>query len=344
MLEEMNTSLINEEEDRESHYRWIFDQLDTDRDGLIHLKQLRAFDESQRHLLPKNRIDDVIHALDDNKDVTFNFDQFFKLVDYFNNRENQSLSSVLRYIGTLISRTSTNLNTSTNPADEPNRSIFLCIVMIGLSVCQIAFFLADRVPYTNWNIIENGSISMLFIFEHTKRYQIWRFFTYMLIHVGYMDLFVNLCVQLLLGTYLQKVHGWCKTSILYFAGVLSGSMLSSSTDIWTRLAGVSGGVYALLTAHLINIFMERRVHITREYVKTLIIGSLIGCELGISIYTRHFLSVDVRYSYMARIGGIATGATLGMLLFKKEKPSNTVLWICIISHLFLTMAAVYINV
>ncbi|XP_066144388.1 rhomboid-related protein 2-like isoform X2 [Euwallacea fornicatus] len=340
----MDALLVIEPEDCEKYYQMIFDQLDTDRDGLIDLKQLKALDEPKRNLLPRNRIDDVIYSIGDDENITLSFSQFFKLMSFPGNGENRSSSNVLRYMGVLVSMTSTKHRSSENRADDPNKSIFLCVVMIGISVFQVASFFADQMGQTNWSVNGNGTISMLFIFEHTKRYQVWRFLTYMLVHVGYIDLFVNLSVQLLLGTYLEMMHGWCKVSILFFVGGLSGSLLSSSTDIWTRLAGSSGGVYALLTSHLIDIFLEKKIHIIGGYVQILIIGFLIGFDLVTSILARYFLSLEQRCSYVARIGGIATGTTLGVFLFNKRKFGNSVLWVCIIMYQLLIIAALLINI
>jgi len=70
-------------------------------------------------------------------------------------------------------------------------------------------------------------------------------------------LLVNLFVQLLLGVPLEMVHRWWRVLIIYFAGVLAGSLGTSITDPFTRLAGASGGVYAILLAHIATIIMVR---------------------------------------------------------------------------------------
>ena len=42
---------------------------------------------------------------------------------------------------------------------------------------------------------------------------------------------------------------------MYLAGVIAGSLGTSVSDPTVYLAGASGGVYALITAHLASIFM-----------------------------------------------------------------------------------------
>jgi rhomboid-related protein 1/2/3 len=72
-----------------------------------------------------------------------------------------------------------------------------------------------------------------------------------------IHLVVNLLVQLLLGVPLEMVHRWWRVLIVYIAGVLAGSLGTSITDPYTRLAGASGGVYAILLAHIATIIMVR---------------------------------------------------------------------------------------
>jgi rhomboid-related protein 1/2/3 len=53
------------------------------------------------------------------------------------------------------------------------------------------------------------------------------------------------------------VHRWWRVLIIYFAGVAAGSLGTSVVDPYTRLAGASGGVYAILLAHIATIIMVR---------------------------------------------------------------------------------------
>lgn len=72
---------------------------------------------------------------------------------------------------------------------------------------------------------------------------------------------VNLVVQLLLGLPLEMVHGSIRVMSVYILGVISGSLVTSITDNSAFLAGASGGVYALLFAHLSSLFMVRSISI-----------------------------------------------------------------------------------
>lgn len=62
-------------------------------------------------------------------------------------------------------------------------------------------------------------------------------------------------VQILLGIPLEMVHKWWRVLIIYFGGVIAGSLGTSIVDPTVKLAGASGGVYALMTAHIATILM-----------------------------------------------------------------------------------------
>ena len=65
----------------------------------------------------------------------------------------------------------------------------------------------------------------------------------------------NLLVQLAVGVPLELAHGSVRVAAIYLAGVLAGSLGTSVCDITRQvyLVGASGGVYALLTAHIANV-------------------------------------------------------------------------------------------
>jgi len=66
---------------------------------------------------------------------------------------------------------------------------------------------------------------------------------------------VNLIVQLLLGVPLEMVHRGWRVVLIYLSGVLAGSLATSVSDPAVYLAGASGGVYALITAHVATIII-----------------------------------------------------------------------------------------
>jgi rhomboid-related protein 1/2/3 len=99
-------------------------------------------------------------------------------------------------------------------------------------------------------------IDSIFIYRPDKKQEIWRFLLYMLLHAGWFHLTFNLIVQILIGIPLEMVHGSGRIACIYLAGVLAGSLGTSIFDSNAYLVGSSGGVYALLAAHLANIMLN----------------------------------------------------------------------------------------
>lgn len=52
------------------------------------------------------------------------------------------------------------------------------------------------------------------------------------------------------------VHGSFRIGAVYLAGVLAGSLGTSVFDPDVYLVGASGGVYALLAAHIANVMLN----------------------------------------------------------------------------------------
>lgn len=77
----------------------------------------------------------------------------------------------------------------------------------------------------------------------------------MFVHVGVMHILMNLIIQIFLGIALELVHQWWRVALVYLAGVIAGSMGTSIVNPEISLAGASGGVYALITAHIATIIM-----------------------------------------------------------------------------------------
>lgn len=83
------------------------------------------------------------------------------------------------------------------------------------------------------------------------------FVLFLSVYLGrWFHLAFNLIVQLMVGLPLEMVHGSSRIAVIYMAGVLAGSMGTSIFDPDVYLVGASGGVYALLAAHLANVMLN----------------------------------------------------------------------------------------
>lgn len=96
----------------------------------------------------------------------------------------------------------------------------------------------------------------LLVYRPDQRLQLWRFFSYALLHASWLHLAFNVLTQLLFGLPLESVHGSMRTGVIYMAGVLAGSLGTSVVDSEVYLVGASGGVYALLAAQLASVLLN----------------------------------------------------------------------------------------
>ncbi|CAD7082034.1 unnamed protein product [Hermetia illucens] len=172
-------------------------------------------------------------------------------------------------------------------------------------------------------------IGSLFIYRPDKRHELWRFLFYVVLHAGWFHLGFNLAVQLLVGLPLEMVHGSSRIACVYFAGVLAGSLGTSVFDPEVCLVGASGGVYALLAAHLANVMLNynsMRYGIFR-LAAILIVAS---CDVGFAIYARYAAesTLSPSVSYVAHLTGALAGLTIGLLVLKnfEQKLHEQLLW------------------
>jgi rhomboid-related protein 1/2/3 len=69
--------------------------------------------------------------------------------------------------------------------------------------------------------------------------------------------------------------------------LFSGSLLVSLTDPNVFLAGASGGVYALLAAHIANLLVNWN-EMEFALIRAIAIGILVVSDFGVAIYNRYY--------------------------------------------------------
>ena len=98
--------------------------------------------------------------------------------------------------------------------------------------------------------------------------------------------FIQNLFQLMLGVPLEMVHRWWRILLIYLSGVVAGSLTVSITDPDVYLAGASGGVYSLITAHLANvIFNWGQMEFAALRLLTFLV--LAGVDIGVAVYYRY---------------------------------------------------------
>lgn len=92
-------------------------------------------------------------------------------------------------------------------------------------------------------------------FSPVRKLELWRYFTYALLHAGTAHLLINIILQLVISFPLESEVGSRNVLFVYIGGILSGSLAASLSPDFTLMVGASSGVYSLLMSHISHIFM-----------------------------------------------------------------------------------------
>ncbi|XP_017484149.1 PREDICTED: protein rhomboid-like [Rhagoletis zephyria] len=207
------------------------------------------------------------------------------------------------------------------------------IFILTITLVELIFFSYYAIANQTGPVTPNGPIPIdsLFIYRPDRKVEIWRFFLYMVLHAGWLHLLFNLLVQLLVGLPLEMVHGSTRIGVVYMSGVLAGSLATSVFDSEVYLVGASGGVYALLAAHLANVLLNYN-QIELGFVRLVGVFVVVSVDVGIAIYNRYAASAMAHdggsVSYVAHLAGAAAGLTIGLLVLKnfEQKLHEQLVW------------------
>uniref|UniRef100_A0ABD2X430 rhomboid protease n=1 Tax=Trichogramma kaykai TaxID=54128 RepID=A0ABD2X430_9HYME len=213
------------------------------------------------------------------------------------------------------------------------RNIINFIARLSSTVCRTnREYVSARIDKREINTSGPVPIDSVFIYRPDKREEFWRFALYMFLHAGWLHLLFNLGVQVVVGLPLEMVHGSLRIAAVYMAGVLAGSLGTSVFDTDVYLVGASGGVYALLAAHLANVLLNYN---NMEFGIIRLIGIFIiaSADVGFAIYHRYAAEQLGRelgppVSYVAHLTGALAGLTIGLLVLKnfEQRLHEQLLW------------------
>lgn len=105
------------------------------------------------------------------------------------------------------------------------------------------------------------------------------------LNLRYSHLLTNLAVQILLGIPLELVHKFWRIGLIYILGGISGalSFFAFYQNHSVYLAGASGGVYALLSAHIANVIINWG-EMDFSWLRTIILCIFISVDVGSILY------------------------------------------------------------
>ncbi|XP_078478981.1 rhomboid-related protein 1-like [Lampetra fluviatilis] len=188
------------------------------------------------------------------------------------------------------------------------------LAMLAVSLAQVCVYAYCAMRLHAW-LLQTANPDYLLlplVYSPQHRQQIWRLITYALVHSGLAHVAFNVSLQLLLGVPLEMAHGTVPVLALYLAGVLAGSLVSSVIDMSAPLVGASGGVYALLSAHLTHVVLHwSDVSCTAKPLCLAIAVLGMSAEVGRAVWCRFSAAVPPQPGFAAHVAGSLLGVTLG---------------------------------
>ncbi|XP_067353498.1 rhomboid-related protein 3 isoform X4 [Channa argus] len=259
----------------EDQWKSLFDKYDPDNSGFISTERFRDLLATHGSELDPHKLEVLLALADGNADGKICYQDFVNLMS--NKRSNSFRRAILqgsRQIKGCSLRDEVGLGLSqqlvrhiayeTLPREVDRKWYFdsytYCPppwLILAITIAEVAVFMYYGFQMDRFVLQVS---SPLFLksplpYHPQLRAQAWRYLSYIFMHTGIEHLSLNMAMQLLVGVPLEMVHGALRIGLVYVCGVLAGSLTVSVTDMMAPVVGSSGGVYALVSAHLANVVM-----------------------------------------------------------------------------------------
>lgn len=142
------------------------------------------------------------------------------------------------------------------------------------------------------------------------------------------------------------VHRWWRVLTIYLAGVIAGSLGTSVSDPHVLLAGASGGVYALMTAHVATIIMNWS-QMEFALLQLLVFVVLAVVDVGQAVYNRYIMDTKDQVGYVAHLAGAIAGLLVGINILRNLEVKTwekAVWWASMVTYVVLMTAAILWNI
>ena len=175
---------------------------------LDRFKEILEGDPLWSETIPNEMQEKILANVDKNGDNAIDYEEFLDLVrgenSGFGRRQRQAFRQLLKQTIEFIV-----------PYKYSYQNQYTCnpppFFLLSMSLLQAVVFAYNCVIFYQvlGHVGLNGPVPHCshLIFNPNKRYQVWRYLTYMLIHSGVFHAVFNILVQLVLGIPLEMVHG-----------------------------------------------------------------------------------------------------------------------------------------
>lgn len=157
-------------------------------------------------------------------------------------------------------------------------------------------------------------------FDTEKLREIYRWWTYSLLHSSNSHLYMNMVMLYICGGFLEFDSGVWRTFIIYNLSILGGACgcgwshrFVYKEDIF--LVGASGGIYGLLAAQTGNLIMNwKEFNIISRSANTSLLGMSVISDIVVNS-----INPNPDISYSTHVGGFITGVLASICFVKNIK-------------------------
>lgn len=298
------------------------------------------------------KVDDILNRVKPEKDGSISYKKFLVAVKEYrlNSEQETRLKSLVRIFAF----------TEEFSCKPPT------LFMIFISLLELGFFI-----YTSVKMPEDYGLTInwsgpvpycsVLIYNPSRRFEAWRYFTYMFVHIGIQHFVFNMIMQIVVGVSLEMsqpgILGSVRVMIVYFSGVIAASLGTSLSDPDNYIAGASGGVYSLIAAHLAtmalnwqedsSVRIQKVVHkpITR-IIRILFLSLLTVHDIGFAIYVR-FYDPENRTGFTGHLCGAIAGLLIGVFVLENRRVRSwekVVKIVCLVLFIFMLLFAIVWNI
>ncbi|XP_076440786.1 rhomboid-related protein 3-like [Babylonia areolata] len=365
---ELNTEVTTIMKDLDQHFKPIFDKHGPE--GVSVKKLVEELDSRRsQHLMSRESIAERLLMSDRDGDDYLSYDDFVTMIT-----QDLKEERTLAFRGMMLDALGSIGVLPKKMRDEFLANYKICpppLFILIISLIQVIIFVAYAADMwkRGMEVTANSGYPSYSPLPYVprRRYEAWRYLTYMFIHDGYLHIVFNLIAQLIFGFPLEMVHGWWRTTIIYLTGVIAGSLAHSVVDPAVGLVGASGGGYAILGAHLAAVVtnwkeMNYKLCDQEEFdtrpccalsrvlvsapARLALVVLIVVPDTGLAIVRRVALDEDLRVGVSAHVGGFLTGLFLGIPVLKNIKKhawETNLGWVTLVVFLVVFAFAVFFN-
>ncbi|XP_062852636.1 rhomboid-related protein 3 isoform X1 [Trichomycterus rosablanca] len=355
-IEVLGTEDGDQEPTEEQKWKSLFDKYDPEGSGFISAERLRDLLDTHGSELDTHKLEVLLALANGNSEGKIRYQDFINLLS---NKRSNSFRRAIQHGGRqlrgsslkeevglgLSQRFVRHVAYETLPREVDRKWYFdsytYCPppwLILTITIAEMVVFMYYAFHLERW-VFQISSPSFLkspLLYHPQCRSQAWRYLTYIFMHTGIEHLGLNMAMQLLVGVPLEMVHGATRIGLIYLCGVLAGSLAVSVLDMAAPVVGSSGGVYALVSAHLANVVMNwSGMKCQFKLFRMAMALVCMSVEFGRAVWLRFYppaVPPCPNPSFCAHLGGVGVGLTLGVVVlqnFEQRLQDQFLFWIFI---------------